>query len=250
MTKIPARTGVQWLKDGLRLFTRQPGGLLAILFVTMLFGMLLAAIAIGPILLPTLIVIIMQACQQADQGQRITPRVLLTGFRGPEFKVLCKLGLVHMGISLLLTLLAVSLVDPKLIKLIESGPMDAKAAAQINPSDVYTMLAICFVQLLIWLGMIYAAPLIYWQKMKVFKSIFYSVVAVWREGKAFAMMLLTWFGAFFALSVLTALIAGPNNIGRTFMMWVGSLCVVILWCALYIGYRQIFGATHQVDTIA
>ncbi len=95
MTKSSARTGLQWLKEGMRLFFRQPGGLLAILFTTMLGGVLLTALPlVGPILLPSLIITIMQACQTADRGERITPGVLLTGFRGPEFKTLCRLGLV------------------------------------------------------------------------------------------------------------------------------------------------------------
>jgi hypothetical protein len=256
MNKTPASAGLQWLKEGLRLFFRQPGGLLAILFTTMLAGVLLAAIPlVGPILLPSMIITIMQACLAADQGQRITPRLLLTGFRGPEFKILCKLGLVYMAVSLLLSGVAMLVIDEGFWKLIgPGGVVDPKAASLVEPGDIQAALLIGFVQLAIWLGMTYSAPLVYWQKMSAFKAIFFSVAAVWRDLRAFILMILAWFIAFFALSVVSTLIAGNSNIGRTIMMWVGSLCVVILWCTLYVGYRHIFGApaappTH-IDTSA
>ncbi len=253
MSTSTASFGVQRLKEGARLFARQPGGLLAVFFVTGLVGMLFTVIPFCSILLPALVVAFMQSCRLADQGERITPGVLLMGFRGPQFKTLCKLGLVHLGISSLLSLLVWALVDPKVIKLVESGAMgaiDAKALEQCDPADIYTVMLVSVSQLLIWLGMLYAAPLIYWQQMTVFKSIFYSVVAIWREKLAFVLMLLAWFSAFMALAMTTLVLAGPNNVGRTFVMWVGSLCVVVLWCALYVGYRQIFGTVTHVDTTA
>ncbi len=260
MNKSPARAGLEWLKEGVRLFFRQPGGLLAILFTTMLAGVFLAALPfvgplVGPILLPSMIVTIMQACQAADKGERIAPRMLLTGFRGPEFKVLCKLGLAYMAISLLLSGIALLTVDENFWKVWTPGQMDPKIAAQIDPADLQTVMLICLGQLVIWTGMTYAAPLIYWQKMTAFKAIFYSVVAVGRDAKAFALMLVVWFIAFIGLAVLSTLITGSGNIGRTVIMWVGSVYIVILWCALYIGYRHIFGtpapeAPPHIDTSA
>ncbi len=242
MTKFPASAGLQWLKGGLRLFFRQPGGLLAILFATMLAGILLTIPVVGPVLLPSLIVTILQACQLADQGERIMPGVLLTGFRGPTFKDLCRLGLVYMAISLVLTGVAMLLVDEETWKVLQAGVIDEKGKLRVDIDDLQTIMLIGLAQLLIWLGMIYSAPLVYWQRMATFKAIFYSVVAVARDAKAFALMLAAWFIAFFALSLALMLITGNGNIGRTVLMWASALCVMILWCALYAGYRQIFGA--------
>jgi hypothetical protein len=250
-----ASTGLQWLKDGLRLFFRQPGGLLAILFATMLAGILLTVPVVGPILLPSLIITILQACQTADQGERIMPGVLLTGFRGPEFKDLCKLGLVYMAVSLILTGIAMLVVDEDTWKMLQNGAIDEKGKLKVPLGELQAILLIGIAQLVIWLGMIYSAPLVYWQRMSTFKAIFYSVVAVARDIKAFALMLAVWFFAFLGLSMVLMLITGNGNIGRTVVMWASSLCVVILWCALYIGYRQIFGAPStpepaHIDTSA
>jgi hypothetical protein len=211
MSTFPASTGMQWLKQGMRLFFRQPGGLLAILFATMLAGILLTLPVVGPILLPSLIITILQACRLADQGERIMPSVLLTGFRGPEFKDLCKLGLVYVAVSLVLTGIIKLLIDDETLKVMAKSLIDEKGKLTVNIGDVQTAFLIAVVQLVIWLGMIYSAPLVYWQRMKTFKAIFYSVVAVTRDIKAFGLMLAS------------------------------ALCVVILWCALYIGYRHIFG---------
>lgn len=242
MSNSPASTGLQWLKEGMRLFFRQPGGLLAILFATMLAGILLTVPVVGPILLPSLIITILQACKLADQGERIMPTVLLTGFRGPEFKDLCRLGLVYMAVSLVLSGVAMLVVDEESWKLLSAGAIDAKGKIKVDIGDLQAILLIGMVQLVIWLGMIYSAPLVYWQRMGTFKAIFYSVAAVWRDFKAFMLMLAAWFFAFFGLSLLLMLITGNGNIGRTIVMWASALCVVILWCALYIGYRNIFGA--------
>ncbi len=248
MNTSPARAGLQWLKDGLRLFFRQPGGLLAILFATMLAGILLTVPVVGPVLLPSLIITILQACQLADQGERIMPSVLLTGFRGPEFKDLCKLGLVYMAVSLMLTGVAMLAIDEATWKMLSGGAIDDKGKLKVPLGELQAILLIGVAQLVIWLGMIYSAPLVYWQRMKTFKAIFYSVVAVARDIKAFALMLAAWFVAFFFLSMLVMLITGNGNIGRTVVMWASSLCVVILWCALYIGYRNIFGTPSAPST--
>jgi hypothetical protein len=248
MTKYPASTGLQWLKAGMRLFFRQPGGLLAILFATMLAGILLTIPVVGPILLPSLIITILQACQIADQGERIMPSVLLTGFRGPEFKDLCRLGLVYMAVSLVLSGIAMLVIEEESWKLLSAGAIDAKGKIKVDIGDLQAILLIGMVQLAIWLGMIFSAPLVYWQRMKTFKAIFYSVVAVGRDLKAFLLMLTAWFIAFMCLSTLLMLITGNGNIGRTIVMWASALCVVILWCALYIGYRHIFGAPATPTT--
>jgi hypothetical protein len=44
----------------------------------------------------------MQACLMIENGERVTPAVLLTGFRKPVLAALCKIGLVYLAVSLVL----------------------------------------------------------------------------------------------------------------------------------------------------
>ena len=44
------------------------------------------------------------------------------------------------------------------------------------------------------------------------------------------------------LGTVIAVILGGNSIARVVIMWVIFLFILLLQCALYVGYREIFGA--------
>jgi len=54
-------------------------------------------------------------------------------------------------------------------------------------------------------------------------------------------MLLAWFGIFFTVCMVIAVILGGSSIARVVIMWVIFLFILLLQCALYVGYREIFG---------
>ena len=58
---------------------------------------------VGVVLIPSLSMATMQACALIAQNQRVSLSVLATGFRKPAVIALCKLGLIYMVVSLLLT---------------------------------------------------------------------------------------------------------------------------------------------------
>ena len=86
MEKLPANTGWIWVKEGFALFRKQPAEL-STLFISYMFLMLGVGIipVIGQILplvlVPVFSMAFMQACVQIEQGKRIYPNLLLTGFR-------------------------------------------------------------------------------------------------------------------------------------------------------------------------
>jgi hypothetical protein len=86
---------------------------------------------IGPIivvvLIPSFSMAFMQACLMIENGDRVTPAVLLTGFRKPVLGGLCKVGVIYLGVFLVLTLVAL---------LIDAG-IAAPAAGRIklDPKD-------------------------------------------------------------------------------------------------------------------
>jgi hypothetical protein len=262
MNHAPARTGWDWFKAGVRLFRRQPGGLITMLFGTIVMSLALSAIPYaGPvlavILIPSFSMAVMQACWLTEQGQRVTPGVLLTGFRRPAVMALCKLGLVYMAASLLLAGIAELAIDESFWKQI-TQPIDPKTGPQIDPSQLLTMMLILALEMLTLLALSFTAPLTYWQKMGPIKATFFSVAAVLRDLRAFLTMLLSWFATFFALCVIAVLVIGETSVGRAVVMWVISLFVLLLQCAIYTSYRQIFGppeplappATPNIDTTA
>lgn len=245
MSNLPASTGWAWLKQGAALFRKQPGGLTTLMFANILISIAFSAVpVVGPILavvlIPSLSMAFMQACLMIDNGQRVTPGVLLTGFRKPAVVALCKLGLVYLAVSLLLALLARFAIDPSFWEQITVQQPDPKKLA-VDVSDVLAMFLIFVLDLAALISLAFAAPLTYWEKMGPGKATFYSFFAVVKSARVFSVLLLAWFALFFSVCMVVALVVGPVHIAQVIIMWLIFLFVLLLQCAIYVGYRQIFG---------
>lgn len=253
MSGLPARTGRDWLKQGFALFRVQPGIMTMLLFVNFLVSMLLSSLpVIGPfiavILIPSFSMAIMEACNQAAQGQPVRPAVLLTGFRAPVVGRLCKLGLVYAGVSLLLTLLVKFGVSDAFWQQ-AAKPIDPKTVSKEMSADMRNLMLIFLLQALLLMALCFSAPLSYWKQMPAFKATFYSVFGVLGAWRAMAVMLLTWF-ALLMFACLVAVLVFSSNLAltRVVMMWLALIFVLVLQCATYISYRQIFGdPAHASD---
>jgi hypothetical protein len=248
---IPAATGWQWLKQGSGLFRKQPAALITLLFANILVSVTLSALPwVGPmlvaVLIPAFSMSFMKACVMIDNGVRVTPVVLLTGFRQPAFAALAKVGLIYLGVSLVLALLARYAIDPMIVDQMQS-PVDPKNAPQVPASSLLTILAIFMLQMAALMALSFAAPLTYWQKMGLGKATFYSFFAVVRNLRVFAVLLLSWCAIFLGMGMLTALIFGGGDMWRVVTLWMVFLFALLLQCSMYVGYRQIFGKPEDAE---
>lgn len=244
MNNMPAITGWNWLKEGTGLFRKQPAALTTLLFANILISLLVSAIPLlGPmltvILIPSFSMAFMQACLLIDKGERVLPTVALTGFRQPALAQLCKVGLIYLAVSLLLTVLARFAVDPAFLQQF-STPVDPKNVPQVNPGDVLTMFALSILNVGVLIALSFAAPLTYWKKMGPGQAVFYSFFAVVKSARVFIVLLASWFGILFAVLMALMLLLGGGNVARVAIMWVLFLFMLLLQCALYAGYRHIF----------
>jgi hypothetical protein len=252
MNKLPALTGWQWLKQGARLFRKQPTALTTLLFANILISIGISAFPyVGPlvavVLIPSFSMAFMQACALIDQGQRVAPAVLLTGFRKPAVGALCRVGLIYMAVSLLLAVVSYFLIDQDFMKQVAAAQADPKAAPQVDLSDLLGILGVMVLYLSVLMALCFAAPLTYWQKMGPGKAIFYSFFAVWRSARVFVVLLLSWFGIFVLVSRLITMVFDSSDLGRVVLLWVIFLFILLLQCAMYAAYRQLFGAP-ELDT--
>lgn len=243
---LPARSGWEWVKQGATLFRKQAGVLTALLFINLMISVVLGVIPfIGPmlgvVLIPSLSMAILQACALIAVDQRVNLAVLATGFRKPAVSALCKLGLVYLGVSLLLTVLIHFSIDDDFMKQF-SAPIDPKTGPVINASDLATMFGIMLLQVATVILLCFAAPLVAWQGMSAGKATFYSFFAVVGATRAFFVMLLSWFAIFFLVLMIVVMVLGNSDMGRVVIMWVGLMFVLLLQCAIFAAYRQIFGA--------
>lgn len=245
MSQLTAGTGWAWLKQGAAMFRKQPAGLTTLLFADILVSVLIGVIPlIGPmlaiVLVPCFSMAFMQACLLIDQGQRVTPDVLLTGFRPPAVKTLLKVGLVYLAVFFVLAMIMRFAVDPDILKQAEGGG-DPATLQRVSGGDMLGLLLVFLLQAIAVLTLAFTAPLTYWQQMKTGKAVFYSFFAVLRTGRAFCVLLISWFAILFALCIVIAMVLGQSGAARIVIMWVFFLFFLLLQCALYAAYRQIFG---------
>lgn len=242
MSAIPAKTGLAWLKQGMALFRQQPAALTTLLFANVLFSLAISAVPllgqiVAVLLIPSFSMSFMQACLMIEHGQRVTPLVLLTGFRKPAVITLCRIGLFYLGAIGITTLLAYLLLGDALFK----QGVSASNPPAIDGAMALGVMLVAVLQIATLVVLCFAAPLAYWQQMAPVKSVFYSVFAVLRSARVFLVMLMAWFAMFIVANLVPRIILGSSTFGWVVMTWIGFLFVLLLQCAMYAGYRQIFG---------
>jgi hypothetical protein len=245
MNDLPARTGWEWLKQGIGLFRKQPAALTTLLFANILFSIGLSAVpflgsVIAVVLIPSFSMAFMQACLMIENGDRVTPAVLLTGFRQPALAALCKLGLVYLVVSLLMMVITRLAIPPEVLMQMMPRP-DAKTPPDIQTSHMLALFGVFLLDVAVLVTLCFAAPLTYWKHMGPGKATFYSFFAVIRTARPFLVLLAAWFAMFFGVCIIAALLFGDAALGRVVLMWLIFLFVLLLQCAMYAGYRTIFG---------
>jgi hypothetical protein len=128
-----------------------------------------------------------------------------------------------------------------------SGPIDPKDAATVSVSDLLGLLFISVLDVAALMVLCFAAPLTYWQKMSPGKATFYSFFAVIKSARVFVILLLAWFGILLGTWLVIAMIFGSTTFSRVLLTWIAFLFMLLLQCAIYAGYRQIFGVPSDAE---
>jgi len=252
MNKLPASTGWLWIKQGFALFRKQPGGLstlfLGYMFVMIFLSLLPVLGQFVPLMLvPVFSIAFMRACVDIEQNKRITPLLLLSGFRKPAFTPLFALGTLYLAAAAAAVAVSTLADDGMLAKFLMGRiEPDAQALKDANLSGAILLALAVYVPAA--MAFCFAAPLIYWQQMGLGKAIFFSFFAVLRALRAFITFALGWFGIVMGVSVMVVLILGTSELATTLMVPVSVVLTVVLNCSLYASYRQIFGVPPQPDT--
>ncbi|MBJ7314140.1 BPSS1780 family membrane protein [Rugamonas sp. CCM 8940] len=244
MEKLPANTGWHWVKQGFALFRQQPGGLSTLFLGYMLIMLLIGSVPLLGQLLPVILVPVfsiafMQACNDIEQGKRISPKRLLIGFRKPVFAVLFTLGLLYLAMAALALGVSALADDGVFFKLL-TGQIEPAAAKNANLGGAMLLALLIYIPGA--MAFCFAAPLIYWQNMSLGKAIFFSFFAVLRALKAFVVFILGWFGISVVLSQVVILVFGARESAMMVMLPISVILTVMLHCSFYASYRQIFGA--------
>lgn len=247
MKKLPGSTGWRWVKQGFALFRKQPAEL-STLFISYMFMMLalnlipLIGQLLPLILVPVFSMAFLQACLQVEQGKRVYPNLLLTGFRSPALPSLLILGMLYL-LAAVLAVAASSLVDGGIFWKVMSGQLALESQEVRDSSMVLGMLSAAVIYLPAAMAFWYAAPLLAWKKMGIGKAVFYSFFTVRSAGRAFISYGLAWIflGIFLPAIISTILAIVLGKVLALFvLMPLSIILTVVMYCSFYPTYTEFF----------
>lgn len=253
MKGLPASTGFEWLKQGFGLFKQQPGILMMLIFANFMMSMILVmlpvlGIILANIAMPSFTMAIQQSCRLIDEGQRVHPRVLLTGFQKGAIGPLFKLGLVYLGIIIVLAIAVMPFIDVESVKT-AMKMVEEKKQPVIDGKTMMAFFSFIMLLALSMLAMMFAPGLTYWKRMPTFKAIFYSVFAVLGSKGPMAVMIVSWLVITTLVHKVFAMIFGTAAIAQVIGTWITFISILIFQCSTYAAYKQILGVPEDEPTL-
>jgi len=245
---VPARTGLNWARQGIRTFWRQPLAMSGLFFLFMAVVSVMSIVpviggALALVLLPALTLGMMAATEAAEDQRFPMPGLLFAALKpGPQRKAMLQLGawyalafLVIMGVSMLVdggTFARVYLTGANMSpEVVNSAPFQAALWVSMV---LYIPLAMMF-----W----HAPALVHWQGVAPVKSLFFSFVACWRNLGAFLVYVAVWFGLFIGVALVSMLatsLLGDPSLLMAILMPAGLMVAAMFFTSMVYSVRDCF----------
>lgn len=244
---LPASDGLKWLIEAYLIYRRNP--LLLVLMSFSFWGIVLflelvpvlGAIA-SSIFTPALLVSIMNVCRDLDQKRVTPPGAIFSGF-AQQRKTLFVLGALR-----ILRMLAIILV----VTLVDGGEMlsllaQIKPTSQPTPEQLSVFLTPFYVLpffLPVFMAFWFAPLLAAWNGLPTIKSLFFSLVACWRNWRAFMVYGLSLVILVIVLPTLAMVLFSllvPASLAATVIsVPLMIMAMPVLFASIYVSYRTIF----------
>ncbi len=251
LNQLSAGHGWVWVKQGLRVFFKQPLAMAGLFFMFMMGISLLAVIPLvgtflAVALVPAGTLGLMAASREADAGRFPMPVTLLTAFReGSErSKAMWLLGGLYAAVLLVVMLLSSLLLPTEALQALQGDQVDPEKVRETLMGPGLLAVALLYVPMLaaFW----HAPPLVHWHGVAPVKALFFSWLACWRNKGAMLVFGLGWLGIFLLAGLLTSLVAGL--LGPQVLAIVTYPMVLLLagmfHASLYFTFRDSF-VTHS-----
>ena len=245
---VPARTGIQWVREGVKTFFSQPLALIGLFFMYMAVMLVVSqlpaiGVVLAGVLVPASTLGLMAATREASSGKFPMPTVLVSAFRAGQqrLKAMLQLGVMYTVLSMLASFL-VSLLVPAV------PPTDVQAGEQISGALLLTLLLHMPLFLMFW----HAPALVHWHGISPVKSLFFSVVACLRNASAFLVYGLAWGALVMVLGLVIAVFAsvmGSAQMASTIMMPFAFLMAAMMSTSIYFTFRDCFVADAPADAV-
>ena len=246
---VPARTGVVWVKLGIRTFFRQPlalSGLFFMFLAIMSLASLLPLVgnALALALLPGATLGLMAATKEAARGKFPMPSILVSAFRAgrQRLRAMLLLGALY-ALGFLLVMGFSALFDGggfARLYLIGGRLTREMAMAPEFQAAMWAAMALYLpLSLLFW----HAPALVHWHGVPPVKSLFFSAVACLRNFWAFTLFGLAWVGVFLLAGLavtLLALLLGSQTVAAAAMVPAALLVAAMFFTSFYFTFRDSF----------
>ena len=246
---VPARTGLTWVKLGFKTYLQQPLALSGLFFMFMallsmatLVPFIGAALALA--LLPAATLGLMAATQEASKGKCPMPTILISAFRAGKQQVRAMLVLGALYAAGFLIIMAISaLVDgggfARLY--LVGGKITEDIVQQTNfQLAMWVTLALYLpLSLLFW----HAPALVHWHGITPVKSLFFSLLACYKNWAALTIYGMAWIGVFVVtmllVTVFAALLGNPTFVALA-LFPVALLMMAMFFTSIYFTFRDSF----------
>lgn len=245
---VPARTGLNWARQGIRTFWRQPLAMSGLFFLFMAVVSLVSIVpviggALALVLLPALTLGMMAATEAAEDQRFPMPGLLFAALKsGAQRKGMLQLGAWY-ALGFLIIMGTSALVD---------GGTFARVyltGANMSPEVVNS----ASFQAALWVSMVlyiplammfwHAPALVHWQGIAPLKSLFFSFVACARNLRAFMVYVAVWFGMFIAaatLSMLVTSLLGDPSLLMAILLPAGLMVAAMFFTSMVYSVRDCF----------
>ncbi|MDO8249925.1 MAG: BPSS1780 family membrane protein [Rhodoferax sp.] len=246
---VPARTGIVWVKLGVRTFFKQPLALAGLFFMFMAVMSIASLVPVigfvlAMTLLPAATLGLMSATLDATQGRFPMPIVLLAAFRTNKQKTraMLLLGALY-ALGFLVAMGASYLVDGGAFARVYLGGEMPTRELMLESNFQAAMWVFIGLHLPLSLMFWHAPALMHWHDLPPVKSLFFSLVACLRNFWAFAVFGLVWLAvlvlAVVSVTTIAALLGSPGLAGDL-LFPVLLLIASMFFTSLYFTFRDSF----------
>ena len=247
---LPARTGIAWVKQGMRTFFRQPLALAGLFFMFMAVMTVASQVPVigfvlAMTLLPAATLGLMVATRQASDGRFPMPLVLLAAFRAgrQQARAMLVLGALY-AVGFLVTLGLSSLADGGDFARVYLGGATPTREMMLEPSFQGAMWLFIGLHLPLSLMFWHAPALVHWHGFPPIKSLFFSLLACLRNFWAYAVFAVMWLAVLiFVVALVSTLggLLGQPSLAGDLLFPALLLLASMFFTSLYFTFEDTFG---------
>ena len=239
---VPARTGITWVKLGIKTFFKQPLALAGLFFMYMAAATLASLIpVIGVVLalaiVPAATLGLMAATQEATKGKFPMPAILVSAFRAGKQRARAMMVLGFLYATACLVIVSV-------VPLFLDVPASRESALTPEMQGVMLLVMVLYlpVSILFW----HAPALVHWHGVTPVKSLFFSAVVCFRNAGAYALFGLTWMAVLIVVGLVVSMLAGllaSPEAAAALVMPAALLMAAMFSTSIYFTFEGRFDAT-------